>query len=324
MEETKVSVYNREDLDWESKQSNLFVKKTQPAINIDSTPTQVQQRTPVQPSQSINDLSALAETFAASMSLIRLPVPEPTVFDGDPLKYNDWSIAFKALIEDKRISKGDQIHYLKRYISGPAREAISGYFLLRSDSAIERAKVLLEECCGNQFIVMEAFRDKLEAWPKIHGRDGNSHRQFSDFLNHCQAAMMDMKGLEILNDNRENRKLLQKLPNWVVNHWSRIVSASWKGMYPSFGQFTEFITEEASIACDPVTSLGSLRGIPEQEEKEREKGTRMNERKKRNHAATTLASDTQDNESLSSFLCKRNSHVLAECRTFGIKPVGEK
>ena len=89
-------------------------------------------------------------------------------------------------------------------------------------------------------------------------------------------------------------------------------------------QFAEFITEEASIACDPVTSLGSLRGIPEQEEKEREKGSTMNERKKRSHAATPLASDTEDNESLSCFLCKRNSHVLAECRTFGVKPVGEK
>ena len=33
--------------------------------------------------------SALAETFTASMSLIRLPAPEPTIFDGDPLKYND-------------------------------------------------------------------------------------------------------------------------------------------------------------------------------------------------------------------------------------------
>ena len=149
----------------------------------------------VQPSQSINDLSALAETFAASMSLIRLPAPEPTVFDGNPLKYNDWSIAFKALIEDKRISEGDKIHYLKRYVSGPAREVISGYLLLRSDSAFERAKALLEERYGNQFIVTEAFRDKLEAWPKIHERDDNSLRRFSDFLNQCHAAMLDMKGL---------------------------------------------------------------------------------------------------------------------------------
>ena len=108
MEEANVSVYNREELDWESKQSNLYIKKMQPAINIDSTPVLVQQRTPVQPSQSVNDLSVLAETFTASMSLIRLPTPEPTVFDGDPLKYNDWSIAFKALIEDKRISEGDK------------------------------------------------------------------------------------------------------------------------------------------------------------------------------------------------------------------------
>ena len=170
------------------------------------------------------------------------------------------------------ISEGDKIHYLKRYVSGPAREAISGYFLLRSDSAFERANAFLDERYGNQFSVTEAFSHTLEAWSKIHGRDDNSLRRFSDYLNQCHADMLDMKALEILNDNRENRKLLQKLPDWVVHRWSRIVSASWKskGMYPNFSQFADFVTEEASIACDPVTSTVSLRGIPEQEEKETE------------------------------------------------------
>ena len=97
-----------------------------------------------------------------------------------------------------------------------------------------------------------------------------------------------MKGLEILNDNRENHKLLKKLPDWVVNRWSRIASTSRKvdGVYIFFKQFAEFINEEASIACDPVTSLGSLRGIPEQEHKGRQTSTTANH-KKRNIETTT-------------------------------------
>ena len=217
IEEAKAKIYN-DELDREDAQSKLFVGE---GCNVSA-----------QPNQPTNDLSALAGAFAAAMSLSRLPMPQPSVFDGDPLEYHDWSIAFKVLIEDKGISEADKIHYFKRYVGGSAREAISGYFLLRGTSAFERARAVLEERYGNAFIVTEAFRDKLDAWPRV--RDGIGLRRFSDFLNQCQAAMVDMKGLEILNDNRENRKLLQKLPDWIISRWGRVASDSKKryGAYP--------------------------------------------------------------------------------------------
>ena len=213
IEEAKAKIYNYE-LDREDAQSRLFVGER---CNVSA-----------QPNQPSYDLSALAGAFAAAMSLSRLPTPEPSVFDGDPLEYHDWSIAFKVLIEDKGISEADKIHYLKRYVGGSAREAISGYFLLRSTSAFERARAVLEERYGNACIVTEAFRDKLDAWPRV--RDGIGLRRFSDFLNQCQAAMVDMKGLEILNDSRENRKLLQKLPDWIISRWVELPPTPRNGM----------------------------------------------------------------------------------------------
>ena len=296
IEEAKAKIYN-DELDREDAQSKLFVGER---CNVSA-----------QSNQPTNDLSALAGAFAAAMSLSRLPMPEPSVFDGDPLEYHDWSIAFKVLIEDKGISEVDKIHYLKRYVGGSAREAISGYFLLRSTSAFERARAVLEERYGNAFIVTEAFRDKLDAWPRV--RDGIGLRRFSDFLNQCQAAMVDMKGLEILNDSRENRKLLQKLPDWIISRWGRVASDSKKryGAYPSFCAFADFISEEANIACDPVTSLDSLRDVTD-------------ERKKASTPARTLASDAHFGETESCLLCKKGTHLLTECRTFGGKSAEEK
>ena len=296
IEEAKAKIYN-DELDREDAQSKLFVGER---CNVSA-----------QPNQPTNDLSALAGAFAAAMSLSRLPMPEPSVFDGDHLEYHDWSIAFKVLIEDKGISEADKINYLKRYVGGSAREAISGYFLLRSTSAFERARAVLEERYGNAFIVTEAFRDKLDAWPRV--RDGIGLRRFSDFLNQCQAAMVDMKGLEILNDSRENRKLLQKLPDWIISRWGRVASDSKKryGAYPSFCAFADFISEEANIACDPVTSLDSLRDVTD-------------ERKKASTPARTLASDAHFGETESCLLCKKGTHLLTECRTFGEKSAEEK
>lgn len=41
--------------------------------------------------------TALARALAESINISRLPVPEPAVFNGDPLKYKDWKMAFQTL-----------------------------------------------------------------------------------------------------------------------------------------------------------------------------------------------------------------------------------
>ncbi len=41
---------------------------------------------------------SIVQALQESMALSRLPVPEPFVFFGDPLKFIEWSTTFKALI----------------------------------------------------------------------------------------------------------------------------------------------------------------------------------------------------------------------------------
>ena len=66
-------------------------------------------------------------------------------------------------------------------------------------------------------------------------------------------------GLEIYttNDERENQKLLAKLPDWLVVRWSRKV-IGWtemKGQFPPFQVFVRFIDEEAKIAKSKMLPL---------------------------------------------------------------------
>ena len=106
-------------------------------------------------------------------------------------------------------------------------------------------------------VIADAFRTKLEAWPKIQPNDGFALRKFADFLGQCESAMHIVPGcLTFLDDKWENRKILCKLPSWLVTRWGRFV-ASWgedRG-FPPFSQFRQFVTMEAKIACNPVTSL---------------------------------------------------------------------
>ncbi|XP_013380271.1 uncharacterized protein LOC106151515 [Lingula anatina] len=154
------------------------------------------------------------------LSLSRLPIPEPPVFEGNYLTYVTWRLAFKTLIESRNIPPSERLYYLKRYLRGEAKETVDHLFYLDSEEAYIEALEILEDRYGDKFLIAEAFRDKLEKWPKINSRDSKGLRKLSDFLRQCLAATDHVGELKILDDCRENRKLLQKLPEWITRRWA--------------------------------------------------------------------------------------------------------
>lgn len=229
--------------------------KTPPIMNsnrpVSAGATVSQSQTP-----SPSETAGLAEAIASSLTLNRLPVPEPAVFSGDPLKFVDFKMSFLTLIGRKPIPASEKMLYLKSYLTGEARRAVEGFFYRSSEDAYEGAWAVLEDRYGNPFVVQKAFRDKLMKWPQINSNDSSALREFADFLKSCAEAMPYVKGLAILNDCEENRKLLKKLPNWIVRKWSRIAveELDKSGEYPAFKHFTEFLLKEARIACNPIAS----------------------------------------------------------------------
>ena len=85
-------------------------------------------------------LMNFAKSFAEQVNLNRLPLPEPSIFEGDPLKYPGWKSAFESLIDHRGIPYSERVHYLKKYVGGAAKEAIEGYFLLNTSDSYEEAK----------------------------------------------------------------------------------------------------------------------------------------------------------------------------------------
>ncbi|XP_053376587.1 uncharacterized protein LOC128547590 [Mercenaria mercenaria] len=56
--------------------------------------------------------------------------------------------------------------------------------------------------------------------------------------------------------------MLSKLPEWLVIRWNRIAATSKEELkvFPSFKQFVDFVSKEAKIASDPVTSVFYVKG----------------------------------------------------------------
>ena len=219
--------------------------------NIISTTPQSTE-TSSQPSAALN----LTQSLISSLSLNRLPAPEPTTFSGEPLDFVDWKMSFAALIDRQPLSPSEKLFYLKHYLAGEALRAVEGFFYRNSNDAYEGAWKVLQERYGSPFVIQRAFRDKLTQWPKVGPNDPFALRGLADFLQSCVEAMPHVKGLSILNDCEENHKILKKLPDWLVRGWSRVVARELdeSGDYPSLSCFANYLQTEARIVCNPMAS----------------------------------------------------------------------
>ena len=189
------------------------------------------------------------------------------------MHYPVWLKSFETIIEGQTEKVSQRLYYLGKYTAGEPKEAISGLLLLNSADAYKQAKKTLSDRFGNPFLVADAYRRKVNEWPKIPLNDGNSLRKFSDFLNQCQTAANTLKYLKILDDPDENQKMVRKLPRYLIDRWSREVDRclnknedrrrgeeTWLDVtdseagYPPFSVFCRFLQKESRIACNPVTT----------------------------------------------------------------------
>ena len=145
-----------------------------------------------------------------------LPIPEPSVFNGNPLKYSSWKSEFNTLLSGECIKTSEMIYYLKRYLSGPAKADIESTIYLAEEKSFTKAIYILDSRYGNNYIVAEAFRDKIQNWKRIQAKDYKGLQLFVDFLKQCEIASEGIPTLSILDDIRENRNICNKLPEWLI------------------------------------------------------------------------------------------------------------
>jgi len=277
-----------------------------------------------------NNFSALNEALQATFDYNQIPVREPSTFSGDPLKFVKWKRSFESLIGNKRIKASDKLALLERYVTGEAAECIDGMFYRSDEDAYQDAWAMLNERYGHSSVIISAFRTKLSSWPKIGGKEYLALRKFADFLVTIDNAIPHISGLKNLNDEEENRKLLQKLPDWIIVRWGNIVADhDNKGKdYPSFHQFVEFLTQQAKIATRPVCSLQALKG-----ERPTERKAQKDSVVNKNSTTLMVSSNGTENQLADAqtmqtvnqnptikekkcVFCKKPDHYLPNCNAF--------
>ncbi|KAL7835661.1 hypothetical protein SRHO_G00280080 [Serrasalmus rhombeus] len=333
-EETKMSAEVRERKEITSSQPR---HNTAPCAQI-LYGTLVPPHSDKQSEQKLNE-ATLVQAFKESLMMTRLPAPEPSVFTGDPLAFIEWQTSFKALIQ-ACTSPAHRLFYLRKYISGDALSVLEGTFYRSDEEAYTQAWDALNRRYGHPFIVQRAFRGKLGSWPKIGPKEPLRLREFSDFLVSCKNAMPHISGFKVLDDCEENQKLLQKLPDWATARWNRLVTKELDDgkPYPSFEVFSNFLSEEARIACNPVSSLHALKKTEEKA------GTEAKRIKARTLVTTTRVAQGKGHPSKDSgesvgstvnpsaaqtkkqikCICCQQNHFIYKCEKFAALTLEEK
>lgn len=129
-------------------------------------------------------MQRLADLLTQRQDCDSLPRPEPEMFTGNPLQYQNWIKSFETFIGRKTKNPSEWLHYLGKYTTGEGKEAISGLLALEDTNAFVKAKKILKDRFGNALIVSDACHKKINSWPKILPNDSQSLRKFADFLQH--------------------------------------------------------------------------------------------------------------------------------------------
>ena len=269
-----------------------------------------------------NDIqTGLTQLLAEQTRRNRLPALEPGVFKGDVEEFSLWMKSFECYIEARTTSPAERLHFLAQYTAGEARSAIHGLLHLRTEDAFTRAKKLLTDRYGNDFITASTYKRRLREWPALRSGDGKAVRQLADFMEHIRVASDEVAGLKALDDPSEISQVLKKLPRYVVDRWKRVVDASvyepapgQEGSYPPFSKFASFLTREARIACGPVTIQEEPAGPEKRTPARRQMGP--------DRARVFLAATT-DSKKPKCAICGSN-HQVDGCGTFNRMGLAEK
>ena len=177
------------------------------------------------------------------------------------MEFTSFKRSFKTLVENKSVSAEEKIYYLQQYLVGEAKEAVAGCFYGTEEEDYVKAWTTLERRFGHSFKIQEAFRERLDNWPRINPKDNTGLQKYADFLNSCNQAMPHIKGLMVLNDCKSNQKIVSKLPDHLITRWSRRVTehVDQNKEYPAFSELVSFVQKEARIANNPIVSFSAIK-----------------------------------------------------------------
>jgi len=147
---------------------------------------------------------------------LQLPRLEAITFDGNPLKYWSFIRGFENSVE-RYCSEDMKLMRLMQSTVGKAREVIQCCCVMEPVAGFSRAKQLLKERFGNEYVITESWIKRITGFGNIKSNDRDKLREYSDDLNSCKETLKAMGKLNEINNQTNLLRIVEKLPVYVQN-----------------------------------------------------------------------------------------------------------
>ena len=188
------------------------------------------------------------------MNTMCLPKVELLHFDGDPLKYWLFSRQLDSNVDNNNVSECHKLLMLFQSCRGKARMAIECCAAMETAVGYSKARAILKERFGNNFVISEAWVAKVAGGPTIGGRDKEALQNMADDLRNCVENLDAMGLLCEVSTQSVLLKIVQRLPMFLRNRWVHEVMKIRKRNLtnPTIRQLMTFMDDAAAESNDPV------------------------------------------------------------------------
>ena len=193
-------------------------------------------------------------------SAMSLPMPEVPKFNGDPIEYNTFSLAFQARIASRSTSNADRLYYLQQHLEGEPRDLIGGCLHMTPDDGYAEAWTLLNAEYGDTYKISMAYLKMVMEWNPIPHDDSAALKHFSFFLIKCLHAMRSVSHMVVLNHPPNMQTVVLKLPTYLQHKWrDQVIRLKQQEQQrPQFSDIVSFVRNAAESANDPIYGKDAL------------------------------------------------------------------
>ncbi|XP_063969477.1 uncharacterized protein LOC135157524 [Lytechinus pictus] len=279
--------------------------------------SQAQEQKPFIPNPFQTPVNNMYNHSMMAMAL-SLPKPDMPTFSGNPIDYWNFVNSFEVNIADRIHDSRLKVSYLIQFTSDKAREAIENCVLLDPDTGYSRARIILQDQFGRNYIVARAHLKKVINRSPLRTTDSQGLWDLARDMRRCQMTTSQMGYSADMSTTDTLLKIQHLLPVHIQSKWaSRAHSLMEQSVMPNFSHLTDFIEESAKVASNV---FGKSVGRPAVQDKKASAG------KPRPKVSTfnTTTSKSEKPKDSSSCPCCSEKHELDKCRKFKGQSVDER
>ena len=263
--------------------------------------------------QSCKPVDSMVQPAINMYDVMTLPKVTLQKFDGDPLKYFPFMLAFDNSVDRSSAHPGLKLNRLLEHCTGKAAKVIASCAIMEPSAGYEKARRILQERFGNKWCISETWVKRITNGPVIKSNEPRSLEDLADDVRCCVENLKAMNMLDQVDSHVRMQDIRKRLPEDIDKRWRIEAVAECKatGQYPNIEKFVEFLETVASEQNDPWVGVQQTRKLTPRDEKP----TRNNRFRNKGVSFNVQSSEKTEEKHEECIICQ-GAHQLEMCKVF--------